>query len=196
MLTIAQVTAILSILMAFGVDGGTVNKVHDILIPPMVNIAPIVITPVQVVQTPVQDNAPVYFGSVDPTPAAVAPVPIPNWTINVSTPHGTTAQSKVGMISFQVMVQDKTGAEVKKQVTVTSDDPDVPSSFVMNATMAEQMASNNTITANQFFCVARPANGNWVLNGCPNENPVTIGTFNFTFTVEDVSKTMQITVTP
>lgn len=74
-MTILQITAILSLLMAFGVDAPTLANVHDLLIPPIVNAAPATINYVPVTTSPIVENAPVYFGStVDNTPAPVAPV--------------------------------------------------------------------------------------------------------------------------
>lgn len=49
--------------MAFGVDTPTIDKVRDILIPPVVNTAPVSIVPVQVIQTPIVPSSPIYFGS-------------------------------------------------------------------------------------------------------------------------------------
>lgn len=62
MLTPAQIVAFISVLMAFGVDPTTISNVQGILSPksPPVQTVP-------VVQTPIQENAPVYFGSVAPT---------------------------------------------------------------------------------------------------------------------------------
>lgn len=125
--------------------------------------------------------------TINPTPSS--------WTINVNTPNGTTAQANVGTIRFEVSVQ-KDGAYVKQPITVTTNDPDLPSSFVVNAPFATQLATNGDVSANQFFCVAPLPPQYKISNGCPVENPVSVGTFDVTFTVENVSKTVQITVTP
>lgn len=200
MLTIAQATAILSILLAFGVDQRTIDNVHDILIPPIVNSIPAPIIPVQVIQTPVTQDAPVYFGSVNPTPAVPAPVVpvIPDWTIKaIST--GTdgketlTAKANVGMLHIRVEAYDKNGVFQKEPITVTTNDPDLPSSFVINAPLKVAMASGGNVGFTDFFCVAPNATGQ---NGCPVENPVSIGTFDITFTIGNTSKTIQVTITP
>lgn len=75
MLSLAQITALLSLLLAFGVDLGTVNHIHDILTPPAASTTPITIVPVQ--QSPIVPNAPVYFGSTAPVqPVVQQPAPV------------------------------------------------------------------------------------------------------------------------
>lgn len=69
-MTIVQIFAILSLLIAFGVPQKTVDEVHAILIPPIASTTPVVIVPV--IQTPIIENAPVYFGGTNP-----APIPTP-----------------------------------------------------------------------------------------------------------------------
>lgn len=75
-MNLLQINAILSLLMAFGVDTSVLNKVHDILIPPVVSVAtstqqttnPVFI-PSPVIQTPIVPNQPIQFGSVTQAPA-------------------------------------------------------------------------------------------------------------------------------
>lgn len=189
MLSIAQATAILSILMAFGVDAGTVAKVHDILIPVSTTTQAFV----PVIQSPIIENQPIYFGSTIPvnnqpiinTPMVQAESP--KWIIDVSTSKGTTVQAGTGKYGFNVRVYDANDTDKKNPlnvpVTVTTNDPDLPSSFTINA--PHQVG---------YFCVA-PTYDGFPNNGCKNENPVSVGTFDFTFTVEDVNKTVQVTVT-
>jgi len=88
--------------------------------------------------------------------------------------------------SFNVSVYD--GADtnrtnpLKQPVTVTTNDPDLPSSFVINA--PHQVG---------YFCIA-PTYDGFPNQGCKNENPVSVGTFDFTFTIEGVSVTKQVNV--
>lgn len=74
MITFLQAMAILSVLSAFGVDSTTISKVHDILIPPVVSVATTTpqvsqtpFVPIPVVQTPVVQDKPIYFGSTNPS---------------------------------------------------------------------------------------------------------------------------------
>lgn len=198
MITFLQATAILSILMAFGVDQPTIDNVRNILIPPVVNVAPVQITPVQVIQTPVVQDAPIYFGSTQPvvytppkaSPPVVQSTPMPNWTIKVISEDATTGKKDVpftikagtGMLKLWLQVYNKDGLFEKVPVTVTTNDPDMPSTWVMNRPWVP-----GAIEFQDFFYVAVP-DGSF--------HSVTVGTFDFTFTVEDVSKTIQVTVTP
>lgn len=186
MISFIQATAILSILLAFGVDQPTIDNVRNILIPPVVNVAPTTITPVQVIQTPVVQNAPIYFGSTIPTPPLPVIIkPMPNWTINVKTPNGTDVKKGIPM-RFEVEVLDKNGVYSKTPVTVTTDSPDMPASFVIN----KPYVAGGSGSAD-YFCIVPgwPSTG----QGCP-DGIATPGTYNFTFTVEDVSKEVQVTV--
>lgn len=76
-MTLIQILAVLSVLTSFGVDAATVSKVHDILIPPVVTMAP---TYVPATQSTFVENTPV-FGNTQPTnnpqvetPTAVVPL--------------------------------------------------------------------------------------------------------------------------
>jgi hypothetical protein len=77
MITLLQANAILSILMAFGVGTTTVDSVRAILIPTATTTQQ-----VAVVQTPVIQNAPVYFGSTAPS----NPQPVVQTPTQVQTP--------------------------------------------------------------------------------------------------------------
>ncbi len=186
-MSLPTIYAFLAFLAAFNIPQPTIDQIRGILIP---------VQTIQVSQETSTTTIPT-FGSVVQSPIIQVPIqtPMPNWNIDVKTPYGTTAKAGVGPIRFEVNVTDKNGVFVKKPVTVTTNDPDLPSSFTINATIDEAMASGNTIGYSNFFCVAPPSPGSTVLNGCSNLIPVSVGTFDFTFTVEDVSKTVQITVT-
>lgn len=183
MLTFAQLVAFLSVLTAFGVSPEVVNNIHDILVPKEASTT--AVTLVHVNQTPVIENQPIYFGSSQDNNKIIDSMP--NWKINVLV-NGekeapatiqTTTKDRLG---FLVNVYDKANSYQKKAVTVTTNYPDLPSSFTLND---GKQAS--------FFCVA-PSYPGFPNNGCANENPVSTGTFDFTFTVEDVSKTVSVTI--
>lgn len=144
------------------------------------------------VQTPVVQSPPVDNTQQTPqTPAT------PAWTIKITTqtqqtsgqPWVTVADGQpiavpanTGTIHFQADVYDSKGVYTKQAVTVTTDDPDLPSTFTINAPSQVQ-----------FFCVA-PAYDGFPNQGCKNPNPVTPGTYTVTFTVDDVSVSRQITI--
>ena len=186
MLTIAQATAILSILMAFGVDTPTINKVHDILIP----TATSTVAYVPVVQTPITPNQPVQFGSVSTTtqviPVVQSPIIMPNWTIKIIPENGNTGKRDVaptvkvstGFLKLWVQVYDKDNKFQKMPVTVTTNDPDIKSPFVMNLTVDEAIRTGGSYV--DFVSIY----------------PKTVGTFDFTFTSGDATTTTQVTVTP
>lgn len=195
MLTIPQVTAILSILMAFGVSTSTVDKVQTILMP----TAPTT-TPVQVIQTPVVANEPVYFGSSITTIMSTSSVssdtmptqaPQPQYSLLVTKRlNGKTVDALVGTVTdvfgIAVEVHGPDGKYVKEPVTVTTDDPDfADSTFTINRPDIPGDAN--------FFCVA-PHSSPFVNNGCPITNPVATGTFTFTLSSKDASTTVSVTI--
>lgn len=189
-MSFASIIAFLSLLQAFSVPQPTIDKIHDILIPPIA-VQPPQTNYVPVIQTPIVENQPVYFGStpatVINTPTPVEPVPVivlkpmtPNWTIQATFMNGATGIekstfSKSENIRVELWISNKKGAYEKKKVDIASNDPDVPA------------FSTNAPGQSSFFTVA-PHNGYY-------GNAETIGTFDFTFTVEDVSLTKQITIT-
>lgn len=90
--------------------------------------------------------------------------------------HSSTGEQ----LGFMVNVRDiSTNEYLKEPVTITTDNPDLPSSFAINAPGQVQ-----------YFCVA-PTYEGFPNNGCKNDRPLTKGTFNFTFTVGNVSRTIQ-----
>lgn len=70
-MTLAQIAAIISLLLSFGVDPKVAEDIRVLISPSYASSTPAVIVPV--VQTPVVANTPVYFGSVNPTPVVVPP---------------------------------------------------------------------------------------------------------------------------
>ena len=64
-MTTLMISAIISLLLAFGVDIKTVDDIRVIITPVEASTTPI--TTVQTVITPIVENAPVYFGSTNPT---------------------------------------------------------------------------------------------------------------------------------
>lgn len=212
-LTLLQAKAILSILIAFGLDSSSIDNIQKILIPPVAEATTTqAFIPVQVVQTPIRENAPIYFGSTQPAPTPVVqskPME-PKWNIDLQsningdrTGHDRTQLSDGDSVTvttndsltFFVSVYDKKGNKIP--VIVATNDPDLPSSFVINATIDSQISSNGAVGTNQYFAVAKPYPYEKIANGSYGTGkPTSTGTFNFTFTVEDVSKTVQVTVTP
>lgn len=86
-MSLVSIIAFLSLLQAFSVPQPTIDKIHDILIPPIVAQTPIQppqTNYVPVIQTPIVEKQPVYFGSTPatvvnpvintPPPVEVAPV--------------------------------------------------------------------------------------------------------------------------
>lgn len=180
------------LLQAFGVGQATINQVEVDLSPSSITIAPKVqqatSTPLfgslgPVVITP--DQIPVQPVQIAPAPVqapVVAPVS-PPWSIRLIEAD-TPVQSLQGMSRIRVAVYDPNGVYQKDLVTVTTNDPDLPQEFTINA--PHQI---------DFFCVA-PTYPNFPNNGCVNENPVSVGTFTFNFSIEQgVSTSTQIIVT-
>lgn len=62
-MTLLQITAILSLLLSFGVDVKIVENIRTIITPSIASTT--LITTVPVIQTPIVENAPVYFGSTN-----------------------------------------------------------------------------------------------------------------------------------
>lgn len=147
---------------------------------------------VPVVQSPVVQNAPVYFGSTNTTsqtsPTVVqSPVMEPDTIIDISVnskePLGDTLTISANeQTSLTVNVSSRTTGYKKVPVLVETNDPDLPASFIINS--PKQI---------DFFCIA-PTYDGFPNNGCKNPNPVSKGTFNFTFSAEGVSKTAKITI--
>lgn len=79
-MTTAMIIAILSLLLAFGVDIPTVNNVRAILTNTQATTTPIAVVPTEI--TPIRENQPVYFGNTAPvnnapsTPAPVVQSPV------------------------------------------------------------------------------------------------------------------------
>lgn len=170
------------LLQAFGASQTAIDQVRVDLTPTTITIAPTI----QQVPVPLFGNPQTIQITPPPmndatTPPPVQPPAVPNWTINVDV-SSSTIPVNTGFSRLRVTVYDKNGVFAKVPVTVTTNDPDLPPSFVINQ---DGMAD--------FFCVAPHTDIN---NGCPVANPVTAGTFDFTFTVEDVSTTVRVVVTP
>lgn len=70
-MTIVQITAIISLLLSFGVDTTTAENVRLMITPRVASTTPVVVVPV--IATPIVENHPVYFGSVysAPTPPPI-----------------------------------------------------------------------------------------------------------------------------
>lgn len=135
-------------------------------------------TPLPVVQSPV-------VNSQTPSPTPQAPTP-PAWKIDVAestVEEGTSIQPR-----FEVNVYDSKGAYAKQTVTVTTDDPDLPSTFTINAPGEDGQPGQV-----YWFCVAPQYDG-FPNQGCKSTNAPTPGTYNFTFTVDDVSVSKQVTI--
>lgn len=111
-------------------------------------------------------------------------------------PDAMSVQAGIGKLTFLLRTYGQGNVFEKVPVTITTDDPDLPSSFALNATQSDSAASNGVVGTTDFFCVAPPAPGATVLNGCSNENPVSVGTFNFIFSAKDFSRTIRVTITP
>lgn len=96
-----------------------------------------------------------------------------------------TARKGFDPVSFTISSFDTQGKSVSSPITVTTDDPDLPTTF--------------TIQPNASFYVGRHS-GN-PQSDCSADNhdcvPLSVGTFNFTFTnpLLNVSKSVQLTVT-
>lgn len=187
-MTITQIIAFLSVLSAFGIPQPTIDQIQGILMPktPVTTVQY-----VPVVQSPVIPNTPIQFGST-PTnsqPAVIQSPTMPTIEIISTDDSGkptTTVKAGTGVLKMQIKVLDANGAFTKVPVTVTTNDPDMPASFLRNVPR-ETSPLNNA----DFFCVA-PWNDS--MGTCQIENPVSKGTFDFTFEALGVSKTVQVTV--
>ena len=180
-LTQDQVNAILGLLQAFSVPQETISIVQSELQPsstttPQITIntatPSVTITPTPVVVPDVVQTQPT-FGAVTPV------LPTVILDVHQST---TTTSSGTGEARFSVSTT-KDGFLTKLPVTVTTNDPDLPSQFQLNA--PGQLG---------WFCVA-PTYPDFPNHGCQNENPVSVGTFTFTFTVNDYAASSTNTVT-
>lgn len=128
---------------------------------------PVIINPPTMPETP-------KFGS--------AAVP-PKYDIRLTIENQTSSISKKELPRIEVNVYDENEKYIKKTVDVTTNYPDLPPSFTLNAPGQVY-----------WFCVA-PTYEGFPNRGCANSAPKTTGVFDFTFTVEDVSKSVQVTVT-
>jgi len=146
------------------------------------------VTPVTHVTQPIPvtivgSTQPVNSPAPAPAPVVQSPVmneTIPKWNIQVTQDTNDIPGGVQPRIT--VNVTDANGVYAKQPVTVTTDDPDLPSSFTINAPGQVQ-----------FFCVA-PTYDGFPNQGCKSIEPSTPGTYNLTFTVEDVSVSKQITI--
>ncbi len=198
MLTFAQITAIISLLFAFNVPPATVEQVRLEITPQSASTTSIAIVPV--IQSPITQNQPVYFGSTQPTVSQLNTVnspimEIPTWRIevplidgNTGNPTTATVKAGTGILKMLIRVYDENGAFQKVPVTITTNDPDMPTSFVLNVPRETSPVGNA-----DYFCVG-PWNEN--MGVCQVPNPVSTGTFDFIFTAEGVSTTTQVTVIP
>jgi len=131
-MTPLMINAILSLLIAFGVDTPKVNNVRDILIPPVVTATTTTfaqITPIQVIQTPVIENQPIYFGSIQPvnnSPATSSPVVVlPPMTPTISISFDKDSVDLVNhqadtIVNATIEVKDANGKEYPFNVTAGS----------------------------------------------------------------------------
>lgn len=203
--TQSQINAIIGLLEAFNVAQATIDTVIVDLTPTTLTITPSYQNiPVPLFGSIVNTQTQVIPSQATPVPAVLTPIvvnqpsPTPTWSILLSVDSDENASSSVvrnnsnptieaqnGMVHIEVSVYDPSGTYQKVPVTVTTDDPDLPSSWTFNADPHKI----------NFFCVA-PTYPTFPDNGCVNANPISIGTFNFTYTAEGVTKTQQITVLP
>jgi len=161
--------------------------------------APVIVAPqtpkaVQPIPVTIVGNTQTNTQPVNNTPVVQAPVvqspPMPQtpaWTIDVKQDTNTVPNGV--QPRFTVNVYDSNGVYQKQAVTVTTDDPDLPSSFIINEPQNSTLDNPNAVT---FFCV-----GNYdgfPGQGCKSTTIPTSGTFNFTFTVDDVSVSKQVTI--
>lgn len=212
-----QVGAIIEVLQAFGVDSSTIQMVQSDLAPiatttiqqsvpatfdPIKTVTP-TFGPITVTQTPTQEATTTVTVTTMTDPQNLGAVS--SWKLDVvAKKNGSdnrnivtgspTILAGTDSLRFEVSVNNPQGTQVKEPVTVTTNDPDLPSSFTINATTDEAAASGGTIGDSNFFCVAKPALGSTVLNGCSNPFAESKGTFSFTFTAQDASVTVPVTV--
>ena len=141
-----------------------------------VNNTPVVQTPV--VQSPVMN---------EPVTPVLGATQAPAWKINVTQDTNTVPGGV--QPRFTVNVYDANGVYTNQAVTVTTDDPDLPPSFIINEPQNATLDNPNAV---QWFCV-----GNYdgfPGQGCKSTAIPTPGTYNFTFTVDTVSVTKQVTI--
>ena len=143
MLTSIQIACILAVLSAFGVDMGTINHVHDILVP-------------HATSTPVAPNQPVYFGSVIPTPQ---PTPVVQSALMDQTDiivNDDTAYYGQGKDAnyrmYSVFVKDKDGNYILNPndptaTVVFSVDGEVVATRQLNGSTLWQPMINNPVTS-------------------------------------------------
>ena len=175
-MTIAQITAILSILMAFGVPQVTVNQVHDILIPSTASTTSI--TNVPVVITPIVENQPVYFGSIQPVISPVISPLVDKSEIKVVSirmmdSHFDPRNTPFGQAWFFVAVLDSEGKnEYDANVTMTSSDGII----LTRPTSNSDKAINNDDWKAYLYYIPKSA-----------------GDKDITFTSGDLTKTITVT---
>lgn len=190
-----QINAIIGLLQAFNVAQSTIDTVLVDLTPTTLTITP------TYQQTPV----PIFGSITSPQTQPVAPIQSPTppvappWSIllsvqseysatstgPVNTVTSPTVEAQDGMVHIMVSAYDPNGVYQKVPITVTTNDPDLPASWTFNADPHKI----------NFFCVA-PIYSTFPDNGCVNANPVSIGTFTFTYTAEGATTTQQVTVLP
>lgn len=110
-----------------------------------------------------------------PVEAPVTEVPAevtPTYSLKVETSLTNGTQNR-----FEVTAYDNVGN--RAPVEVTTNDPDLPSSF--------------TLTYPNWFC-AVPVYDGFPNQGCKSSEPATPGTYTFTFKVGDLSETREITI--
>lgn len=170
MFTAGQILAIVMLLQAFGVGQTTIDQVKLDLNAAAATSTPAITTP---------DPTPV-FGSVPTTPVVNVPPP-PQWSLKIKVDNANPVAGK-DMSRISVNVYDADGKLRKEPISVGTNDPDFPNSFTINAPGQVN-----------FFCVA-PVYDGFPNNGCKNEYPVSVGTYDFTFSSHDATATTTVVV--
>jgi len=119
-----------------------------------------------------------------------------------------TIKNRIQRVSFAVKTFDAQGKQVNNPIMVTTDDPDLPSTFTIRANTGFYVGDHHqshiiqdytnpttgkidgTLSSQATSCMSPDENGN---DGCV---PISTGTFTFTFTQPDLnlSQTIKLTV--
>ena len=185
-MTNAMIIAILSLLLAFGVDVPTVNNVRAILTKTQATTTPIANVPVTV--APVIENEPVYFGSTNPTvynpPTQPAPVvesvAMKELKILNVDEFPSANDSPFGAFTLRVAVVEDGKYEKFTEITMNAPDVSTTPEYV-NGKITKKA---NTETGNH--------EGNW--HAGFSYIPTSAGEKIITFTSGDLTKTVKIFV--
>src|SRR3990167_2133 len=177
MLTIAQITALLSLLIAFGVETVTVNNVRAILTKTQATTTPI--STVQTITTPIVENAPVYFGST--------PVIINNPPVNNPAPTPEPVVESVPVDKSEIVIQSATKDGGGMLFYVSKLDSEGNSIKFATITMESDQGTMDAVAHSRWTYHTDP----WIAGF--TYYPTTAGEKTITFTAGNLTKTTTVT---